>query len=89
MSRGQDGDDTWQQGRPGRNVRQRRRVRSQSCASRVGDGGAHPPADWEVGAPQGGRSHPPFGAGGGSHNLMQKPDSTCRQGWDTNPRPAE
>ena len=20
---------------------------------------------------------------------MQKPDSTCRQGWDTNPRPAE
>ena len=23
------------------------------------------------------------------NNLMQKPDSTCRQGWDTNPRPAE
>jgi len=23
------------------------------------------------------------------NNLMQKPDWTCRQGWETNPRPAE
>jgi len=23
------------------------------------------------------------------NNLMQKPDSTCWQGWNTNPRPAE
>ena len=44
--------------RPGRNACQRGRVRTESCASRAGDGFAHPPTDREGGEPSRDHSRP-------------------------------
>jgi len=55
---------TTRRGDPGKHARQQRQVRSQSCASGIGDGDVRPSADCGVEAPLGVCTRPPSGDGG-------------------------